>query len=165
MKENKTKYVIDYVFKNGSANSELLINDFYKNFPSEVNRKRDSYMKEGESITEKDLKSQIRAELTAVFSNKKNLFDSDENGKLKCWGLNEKGIEYYNNKLKPKTKNEIDLIREEMNSLILENLSYKEHIKNMRLKNDSLTLSLKDKEMEIIKMENEYLKLKIKDLI
>jgi len=99
-KFNKTKFVIEMALN--WVDGPTLLNELYKNHNHEVKRKKDSYIKKNITKTDMQVRHQINAELTAVFSNKKDFFDCDETQQYKRWILNQKGLNYYNQNIKPK---------------------------------------------------------------
>lgn len=140
MKTNKKNYVIEYLFNNISTDSETLSKSFYKDHPDEIVRKSNN-----NTIATKEVEQQIKAELIAIFSNKriKNLFIGDETGKYKKWSLSKEGIDYYN-KIKLKKSNEIDF--------------FKKEIENLKLENELLKEKMKEYEIKMLKLENSYLR-------
>lgn len=99
-KFNKTNFVIEMSLN--WVDGPTLLKELYKNHNHEVKRKKDSYIKKNITKTDTELKHQLSAELTAVFSNKKDFFDCDETQQYKRWKLNQKGLDYYNQNIKPK---------------------------------------------------------------
>jgi len=99
-KFNKTNFVIEMALN--WVDGPTLINELYNNHKHEVERKKDSYKMKNVTKTDTEIKHQLSAELTAVFSNKKDFFDYDETQNYKRWKLNQKGLNYYNQNIKPK---------------------------------------------------------------
>lgn len=103
MKTNRINFLLE-ILKDKQLDIQDITDSYYKDCYENVKLKRQSYINKGRVISDKDLRTQIKAEFSSILTyHYKDLFKFNES---RQYTLTEKGIEKYNKSNTPKEKKE-----------------------------------------------------------